>query len=390
MQTLLYSCCGVDVHDNMIETCIIKGMGEQKEEIIRKQFSTMPSGLKAFTEHLMEHGCFNVAMESTGIYWRPVYEAIETYCPYYENIFVTNASHMRNIPGRKSDVADAEWIATLFQHGLLRSSFVPPKCFRNLREMSRLYKKAVGEKSRYVNRLSKFLNARGIKLASVLSDILCVTGRNLLKVLAHRGSLSVTEAEKAIRGNPKHSPEEIAAAVIVSLDESERGILNFIVGKIESIEAELSVLFESMESLAKPFQTAVDQMVSIPGIDRLAALLILAEIGAAPHENFDSPEKLCSWAGLSPRNDESAGKVKSRRIMPGNPYIKAILCQAAWAAVKSRNNQFREWFWCHQRKLGKKKAITAVSRKLLSTIYVMLRDGTYFRLDLKPKAPKAS
>ena len=378
MQPLLYSCCGVDVHDDMIETCIIKGMAEQEKEIIRKQFSTMPSDLKLFANHLMEHDCYNIAMESTGIYWRPVYEAIETYCEYYENIVVTNASHMRNIPGRKSDVADAEWIATLFQHGLLQPSFVPPRCFRNLRELSRLYKKSVGEKTRYVNRLTKFLNARGIKLASVLSDILCVSGRNFLKVLAVRGSLSAEEVEKESRGSLKHSPEEIAATVAVSLDESEKNMLSFIIGKIEAIEADLATLLSNMISLAEPYQEVVAQLDSIPGIDTLSALLILAEIGATPHLDFSSPEKLCSWAGLSPRNDESAGKVKSRRIMPGNPYIKSILCQSAWAAVRSRHNYLRDWFWSHQRKLGKKKAIIGVSRKLLTIIYAMLRDGSCF------------
>ena len=378
MQALLHSCCGVDVHDNMIETCIIIGTGEQEKEFVRKRFGTYPSGLRGFADHLAEHGCFNIAMESTGIYWRPVYEAIETHCEYHEQIVVTNASHMRNIPGRKSDVSDAEWIATLFQHGLLRSSFVPPRCFRNLRELSRIYKKSVGEKSRYVNRLFKFLNARGIKLASVLSDILGVSGRNLLKVLALRGSLSVADVRNSIRGKLKCSPGEIAATVDVYLDESEKSMLSFIIGKVESIEDDLGALFKCMMSLAEPFQPAIDILVSIPGIDCLSALLILAEIGATPHLDFGTSERLCSWAGLSPRNDESAGKVKSRSVLHGNPYIKSILCQVAWVAVKCRNNPLRDWFWRHNGKLGQKKAIIGVSRKLLTIIYAMLRDGTSF------------
>jgi len=367
----------VDVHDEMIETCIIKGLGDEKE-FIRKRFGTNPEDLKAFAEHLSNNDCYHIAMESTGVFWRPVYESIEKYCRYVEGIVVTNAAHMRNLPGRKADADDAEWISTLLQHGLLRSSFVPPRAFRDMREASRLYKKFVGEKSRYTNRIIKLLQAHGIKLSLVLADILCMSGRNILNALAEKGSLSEADVKNCLKGTLKHSPAEIHASVSNSLEPAECAMLVLLLRKIETAESDMQEIVSLMLRLAEPYQKALEQLDSIPGIDTVAALLLLAEISATPHLYFSSPEKLCSWAGLSPRNDESAGKVKSRKILPGNPYVKSILCQAAWAAVRCRNSPFRDWFWTHRGKLGDKKAIIAVSRKMLTVIYRLLESGDLF------------
>jgi hypothetical protein len=377
LQALLSCCCGVDVHDEVIETCIIKGFGDEPE-IIRKQFKTKPVDLEDFTSHLMKHDCFNTAMESTGVFWRPVYEAIEDHCERFDKIVVTNAAQMKNVSGRKSDVGDAEWIATLLQHGLLKSSFVPERVFRNLREASRLYKKFVGEQSRYTNRIMKLLQAHGFKLNHVLSDILGVSGRNILTILADRGSLSVSDVASCLRGRTKHNPAAIHAAVSGSLNPDEQQILSILLEKIDAAERDKHKITSLMYLMIQPYQRVVDIVDSVPGFDILASAILLAEISATPHLSFDSAQKLCSWAGLSPRNDESVGKVESRKILPGSPYVKSILCQAAWAAVKSRNNPFRDWFWANKRKLGEKKAIIAVSRKLLKTIYFLIKDDVLY------------
>jgi len=376
MQTLLSCCCGIDVHDEMIETCIIKGVGDEPE-IIRKQFGTTQNDLKSFAEHLMKHECFSVAMESTGVYWRPVYEIIEDNCQRIDNIIVTNAAHMNNVPGRKNDEDDAQWCANLLRHGLLEPSFVPERIFRDLREASRLYKKFVGEKSRYTNRIMKLLQAHGFKLSNVLSDVLGASGRNILNILAERGSLSAHEVATCIRGKPARSYEEIHAAVSGSLKPNEQELLYILLSKIYTAEHDMSIIIQLMNRMAEPYKRQLEIVDSVPGIDTLAALLIIAEISAAPHLSFDSSAKLCKWAGLSPRNDSSAGKVKSRKILCGNPYIKAILCQAAWAAVKCRDNTFRTWFWSHRAK-GEKKAIIAVARKILTTVYALLRDDALY------------
>lgn len=380
MQAILECCCGVDVHRDMIEACILKGV--ESPQIISKQFSTLPSDLKEFTEWLYENDCYHVAMESTGVYWRPVYEAIEDFSVYYESIIVANAHHMRNLPGRKTDVKDAQWIATLLQHGLLEASFVPERTIRDLREFSRTYKNCVSEKTRCINRMEKFLQTHGFKLSSVLSDIHSVSGLRILSVLAQKGSLSLEDVKKAISSNTKNSAESIQNAICGRLNTYECFLLSDLLDQLSSIQQHIDKILAMMATISKPYERALYQLDSIPGIDITAAMLIIAEIGPSPQGVFENSLRLCSWAGLSPRNDQSAGKISSRKIMPGNPYIKSILCQCAWATVRSRNTPLSIWFWSHQGKLGKKKAIIAVSRKILSLIYTLLSTDQCYDNDI--------
>jgi len=376
MQPILECCCGVDVHKDMIEACIIKGLNNP--ELIRRQFSTFPNSLKEFVVWLFENDCYHIAMESTGVYWRPVYEAIEANSAYYENIIVANAHHMRNLPGRKTDVKDAEWIATLLQHGLLEPSFVPERLIRDLREFSRTYKNAVSDKTRYVNRLEKFLQTHGFKLSSVLSDINSVSGINILTLLAQKGRLSISEVSAALKGNHKNTADDIQKAICGILNDNECFLLHDFIDEIKHIQEHISKILEKMQELSEPYSEIIARLDSIPGIDITAALLILAEIGECPNKSFKTSKHLCSWAGLSPRNDESAGKIKSKKVMPGNPYVKSILCQVAWVAVKNRKTPLGNWFWSHQSKLGRKKAIIAVSRKILALAYTLISNNTFY------------
>ena len=376
MQPILDCCCGVDIHKDMIEACIIKGVEEPI--FIRKQFRTFPDELQAFVVWLYDNDCYHIGMESTGVYWRPVYETIEEFSPYYESIVVSNAHNMRNLPGRKTDVKDAEWIATLLQHGLLEPSFIPERTIRDLREFSRTYKNSISERSRCLNRLEKFLQTHGFKLSSVLSDINCVSGIRILTVLAEQGSLSVEDVTNAISSNTKKSATEIQSAICGRLNPNECFLLNDFLEQLNIIQNHIDKILAKMKDVASPYASIIEQLDSIVGIDITAALLILAEIGPAPQDNFKTSAHLCSWAGLSPRNDQSAGKIKSKKILPGNPYIKSILCQVSWSAVRTRKTPFRIWFWSNQGRLGKKKAIVAVSRKILSTIYYLLSTGQLY------------
>ena len=379
MQPILECCCGVDVHKDMIEACIVKGI--DNPELIRMQFSTFPNSLKDFTEWLYKNNCYHIAMESTGVYWRPVYEAIESYSPYYENIIVANAHNMRNLPGRKTDVKDAQWIATLLQHGLLEPSFVPDRMIRDLREFSRTYKNAVSDKTRCLNRLEKFLQTHGFKLSSVLSDINSVSGMNILNLLALKGSLTVEEVSSVLRGKHKHTAEDIQKAICGTLNANECFLLQDFIDEVKHIQEHINKILDKMQEIAEPYSEIIERLDSIPGIDITAALLILAEIGDSPNKSFKSSKHLCSWAGLSPRNDESAGKIKSKKIMPGNPYVKSILCQAAWVAVKNRKTPLGNWFWSHQARLGKKKAIIAISRKILTLSYALISNNTFYDIN---------
>lgn len=285
---------------------------------------------------------------------------------------------MRNLPGRKNDVKDAEWIATLLRHGLLESSFVPERIIRSLREYSRLHKAFVQERSRYLNRLEKFLQTHGFKLSSVLSNIIGLSGRNLLNTLVQNGCITSADVIKAVGRRIKRPLEEIESAVCGTLIKSECRLLEHLLKKLDDSQNDINAILLDMQELIHPYQKKIEELDSIPGVDITAALAILAEIGANPQENFSSTAHVCSWAGLSPRNDESAGKVKSRKVLHGNPYIKSILCQCAWAAVRSRKSQFALWFWSHQGKLGRKKAIIAVARKMLTVSYTLLKNNEFY------------
>ena len=377
MDVLLYCCCGLDVHRDRIEACIQRGI-DGEPEVIRQTFGTRKAELQNLAKWLEEHDCYTVAMESTGVYWMPVYETLETQSRYMENLWVVNANHMRNLPGRKSDVADAEWISTLLRHGLLEKSFVPPIAIRDLRECSRLHRTFVQERARYVNRLEKFLQTHGFKFSSVMSDILSVTGRKFLEVLRDTGTLTMEDVERNGR-RLKKSAAEVASAVCGSLTKAEQRLLGQLLRKVDSCQEDVRSILEDMRLLSSPFQEELAIVDSVPGFDEESAMEIIAEISAEPPEYFSSAERLCSWAGVVPRNDESAGKIKSRKTLHGNRYVKAILCQAAWAAVRTRHSPFHDWFWSHRPKLGQKKAIIAVARKLLKLIYHLLNTRQFYR-----------
>jgi len=377
MDVLLSSACGVDVHEKMIEACILMQKDSQIVPI-RQRFSTLPKELSAFVKWLRENQCFDIAMESTGVYWKPVFETIEREIQEKHNIIVGNAYHIKNVPGRKSDVKDAEWIATLLMHGLISKSFVPDKRIRSLRDVARTYKKCVGENCRYRCRIEKFLQTHGYKLSSVMKDIFCVTGRNLLDSLARRGSLTLEDVTACRKGRLKSSALELFDAVNIPLDEIDRQLLSLLLDRLKTSESDLKKVIELMDEIAKPYSRQIEILDSIPGIDRIAALLIIAEISNAPQKDFSSQEKLTSWAGLAPRNDESASKIYSKKVLPGNQYLKTILNQVSWAAVKQRETPFHDWFWTRQGRLGKNKAITAVSRKMLKLIYTLISSNTLY------------
>ena len=386
MQALLHCCCGLDIHKDIIQACILKGEPDEEPLIIEAEFKTLQSDLQLLCKWLLDNDCRNIAMESTGVYWRPVYEAIEDYIPDYTCLMVVNAHHMRNLPGRKSDIADAQWISTLLRHGLLEPSFVPERLIRSLREYSRLHRSLVQERVTYSNRIEKYLQAHGFKLSSVLSNILGASGRNILYKLAKNGCLSFEDVKDSINRNVRKTAEEIHIAIRGKLNYAERKYLKLLLDKIDGLDTEISEILKLMLELASPYKIQIDQLDSIPGIDVSAALAIMAETSASPHNHFSDAKKIISWAGLSPRNDESAGKIKSRKITKGNPYIKSILCQVAWAAVRTRGSNFARWFWSHQGKLGRKKAIIAVARKILVLIYSLLKSGEFYdpKVALKP------
>lgn len=304
METIIQCCCGLDVHKDNVQACIVKG-GLQEEPVSElKKFSTLRDDLLHLVRWLSDNHCSCVAMESTGVYWQPIYEALEE---YGITIYLVNARHMKNMPGRKTDIKDAQWIADLLQHGLLRPSFVPDKFFRTLREYTRTYKNLTEDRVALVNRIERFLQSRGFKLSTVLSDIVGVTGRNILDHLAKRGNITVFEVTSLIKGKTKHSPTEIAMAINGQLNPAQCNLLRHHLKHLDYLEELLKELLEETVQFIDPYKDQLNQLTSIPGISNVSALGLLAEIGV-DMSKFQSAEHIASWAGLSPRNCESAGK----------------------------------------------------------------------------------
>ena len=375
MEEILECSCGLDVHKDKIEACILK---TDAGSAYRETFGCIASELNRLCKWLNAHGCRNVAMESTGVYWLPVYERIEEKCVPFESLLVVNAYEIKNMPGRKTDVKDAEWLAQLLKCGLLHNSFIPERTVRSMREISRMRRKTVQAKSREINHLEKYLQMHGFKFSSVFSSITGVSAEALLKRLACRGRITLTDIHDCCSKRLKHVPEEIFAAVNGELDETERRILCFAMKRIDELDQDINELSQMLRDLFSQYEEQLQIATSIPGISLDSAMEILAEISPEPQKSFASPEKLCKWAGLTPRNEESAGKVRSRKTLHGNPYVKSILVQCAWAAVKTRNGEFKEWFWPRQCRLGRKKVIIAVARKLLYLLYTLLSRGELY------------
>jgi transposase len=376
MDVLLERCCGLDVHKDVIEACIL--ISGDQAATLRESFGCVRSELSRLCRWLKDNRCMHAAMESTGVYWQPIYDQIEEEIPEIESLMVVNASHMRNLPGRKTDVKDAEWIAQLLQHGLLSKSFVPDKKVRTLREMSRYRIGYVNERSRYINRLEKFLQKHGFKLSSVVNSIVGVSSRKMLSLLSRQGYLTLEDVRSCSNKQLHKKPEEIHVAINGKLSGFEREILTELLDWIEKLDVKIARFDAMMAEASKEYEAHLSIAVSIPGVNHDSALAVLAEISPKPHEDFDTASRLCSWAGVVPRNDESAGKVKSRKILHGNPYVKSMLVQCAWGAVKATKSEFSKWFWKHQGRIGQKKAIIAVARKILSLLYLLLQTGQLY------------
>lgn len=379
MEVLLERCCGLDVHKDVIQACIL--IAGEESVVLRESFGTIRSELSRLCRWLKENECLYAAMESTGVYWLPIYDQIEEEIPAMQSLMVVNASHMRNLPGRKKDVKDAEWIAQLLQHGLLSKSFVPDKKVRTMREISRYRIGYVNDRTRYINRLEKFLQKHGFKLSSVMNSIVGLSGMKMLDVLSVKGELTLDDVKTCSNRNLHKKPDEIHVAMNGRLNDLERMVLSELLDWIRKLDEKVARFDTMLADASKEYLAHLAIAVSIPGINHDSALAILAEISPTPYKDFETDSRLCSWAGVVPRNDESAGKIKSRKIMHGNPYVKGMLVQCAWGAVRTRNSEFAQWFWVRQGRIGQKKAIIAVARKILSLLYLLLQTGEMYDPD---------
>ncbi len=318
MEAVLECCCGLDVHRDNVVACILKGTNDQKPEKTIKTFSSLPDGLKKLRTWLEEENCRHVAMESTGVYWQPVYNILEDAFDGTMVAMVVNARHMRNVPGKKTDMKDAEWIAQLLRSGLLDASFIPSKPVRELRELTRYRKTMVEEVSSQKNRVEKFLQSTGFKLSTFCSDVFGVSGKAILEHLALQGSISPSKVEALLKGRLRVKRDEVALATTGSLTELQQDFLGMLLKHLYQFESNIPEIDRKIDQVATKFQQQIEQLDGIPGIDIVAAQAVLAEIGT-DMSKFKTAANLCSWAGLSPGNNESAGKKSPFAPPTGTP-----------------------------------------------------------------------
>jgi transposase len=355
----------LDVHKKTVVACVL---GPEGKEL--RTFSTMTEDLLLLSEWLQECGCRAVAMESTGVYWKPVYNLLEA--SDFEPM-VVNAQHIKAVPGRKSDVRDAQWIAELLRHGLLRPSFIPDRGQRELRELVRYRRSVVEERTREANRLQKVLEGANLKLGSVASDVLGRSGRDMLAAICQGTEDPVALAAMA-RGRLKDKSEQLQKALRGLMGAHQRFLLQEQLSHIEELEARLSRLNAEIEARLSPFASTLELLETIPGVGRRVAEDLLAEIGT-DMSRFPTHRHLCSWAKICPGNRRSAGKAKREHIGGGNPWLRSLLVEAAWGAAHSKNTFLAAQYRRLVGRIGDRRAAIAVAHSLLVIAYHVIKDG---------------
>ena len=377
MQLLYARCAGLDVHTRQVVACV-RMVVNHAVTYHRLTVSTTTRGLLELADWLAAHEVTHVAMEATGVYWKPVWHILEG---QFE-LTLANAQHVRNVPGRKSDVNDAQWLADLLAVGLLRASFVPPAPVQELRDLTRTRKQLVREIGRHAQRLQKILEAANIKLTETISDILGHSGRAMLQAIV-AGETDPERLARLARGRIKASHGQLVDALHGHVTAHHRFMLKLHLEQIETIEAGLTTLEQRLTEALQPFRAARDLLMTMPGISTTVAAVFLAEVGDNIRP-FPTAGHLVSWAGFAPRLDESAGKRRSTRTRPSAPWLKTTVVQAAWAAARTKDSYFHAQFTRLKSRRGPKKAIMAVAASMLTAIYYMLRDGVEFH-DLGPQ-----
>jgi len=377
MEVLYPHCAGLDVHKDTVVACARHMVSGTITREIRT-FRTTTKDLLALSEWLASQGCTHVAMEATGIYWKPVWHILSD---GDVTLVLANAAHVKNVPGRKTDVNDATWLADLLAHGLIRGSFVPDAQTQELRDLLRTRKQFVRERSSHVQRLQKTLEDANIKLDGVISDIIGLSGRRMIEALIAGESDPEALAALAHR-RIKAAPEALREALRGRVTDHHRFLLQLHLQHIDALDAALSAIDREVGIHVEPFHTEVLLLTTIPGVNDLSAYVIRAEIGG-DMSRFPSVGHLISWSGFCPRNDESAGKRRSNRMRKGAPWLKTTLIQCAWAATRKNGSYLQAQFRRLRARRGAKKAIGAVAASILTAAYHMLKDGTLYH-DLGP------
>jgi transposase len=373
MEVVYPRCCGLDLHKKLVVAClIVPGVDGTPHKEIRT-FGTVTDQLLSLADWLAEVGCTHVAMESTGVYWKPVYNLLEGEFA----LLLVNARHMKAVPGRKTDVKDCEWIAELLRHGLLTASFVPDRPQRELRELTRYRTALIQERSAEVNRLQKTLEGANIKLASVATDIMGVSGRQMLAALVG-GTTDGAALAQLAKGRLREKRPELEQALTGRMGPHQRFLLARQLTHITFLDEQIEQVSAEIAERLRPFQEAIDRLDAIPGVGRRVAEVLIAEIGT-DLSRFPTAGQLASWAGMCPGNNESAGKRKSGTTRKGSPWLRMALIEAAQAAGRTRNTYLMAQYRRLAARRGRKKALVAVGHTILVIAYCLLSRQTAYQ-----------
>jgi transposase len=372
MQVLYPRCSGLDVHKATIAACVLVADGQTKQKHLLR-CRTMTRDLLALADWLAGFGVTHVAMESTGVYWKPIWNVLEG---RFELLLI-NAQHFKAVPGRKTDMKDCEWLAQLLQHGLLRGSFVPPTMLRDLRDLNPNRAILVQQRATVSNRIEKVLEDANIKLGTVASHVLGQSGRAMLHAMS-TGEEDADKLAEMARAKLRNKIPELRVALTGTVRNHHRFALKQWLQQLEAVEKQIAEFETEIDLRNRPFEEAVELLISIPGVDRITACALVAEIGTNMGQ-FPTAQHLASWAGVCPGNQESAGKRLSGTTRKGNPWLRRVLCQAAWAASHTKNTYLSAQYHRLAARRGKKRAIIAVAHSILVIAYHLLARGEKYR-----------
>jgi transposase len=373
MQVLYERCCGLDVHKRMVVACVLVGSpgGSVEKEI--HTFETMTGDLLELSDWLLSWGVTHVALESTGVYWKPIWNLLEDTF----TLLLVNAQHIKAVPGRKTDVKDAEWLAELLRHGLVKGSFVPDRTQRELRELVRYRTALVRERATVVNRIQKTLEGANIKLASVATDLLGKSGRQILEALT-LGATDAPELAQLARGRLREKIPHLERALAGRFGAHQRFLLAEQLALIDALEASIERVSAAIAEQVRPFEETMERLQTIPGVGRRVAEILVTEVGV-DLGRFPTAGHLASWAGLCPGHHESAGKRSSGRTRRGNLTLRTALLEAAQAAGHTKATYLSAQFHRLAARRGRKKAAVAVAHSILVIAYHLLSRGTTYQ-----------
>src|SRR6266567_4958429 len=365
--SVLYSrCAGLDVHKATVVACVLLTASTGKVSKAVRSFATTTAGLQTLADWLAKEGVTHVAMESTGIYWRPVFNLLEGRC----QVILVNAQHMKAVPGHKTDIKDSEWIADLLRHGLLKASFIPPKPIRELRDLVRTHTQLMQERNRHINRIHKILETTNIKLSSVVTDIVGKSARQMIEALIE-GESDPVELAKLARGRMRPKIALLQQALQGHLEPHHRFLLRETLAHLDFLQQRVGQLEQEVAERLSPFEKSLALLMTIPGISRRSATILISELGT-DMTAFPSAAHLASWVGLCPGSHLSAGKRRNGKPTKGNRYLRSVLTQIAWVLTRMSDNYLSAQFHHLRPRLGEKKAVVAVAHSVLVIVSQVL------------------